>query len=217
MKNTDIDNLWKSMNSNIDKEWSLDNKSLKTNKLRSIRKRLILSMAYELALLVFYGAVFIILIAYIRYHFENRTILIAGSIITTWLFTLIQLSIVKIYKIARLNYAKKTNELLLDLKNILKLSVKIFRITVGIAPFYMSFIVLFCDIIWGTDIIGLASKTWINTNIVVSIGIVLPLTIWALYKLRFKNIDEPWLKKLLRENNHQVVESIKIIEAEDLN
>lgn len=97
---------------------------------------------------------------------------------------------------------------LIDLKLTI---VKYLRLSVWVFPLYFGFIMLIFDLFFGIDIVAKGDPTWLLANGIFSIVVFIPMAIWMHTKLTTKNVNKPWMQKILGGNGRQVNDALSLL------
>ena len=212
MELAELKSIWNQINEKLDRNWQLNMELIRRtnlNKVKTKMRRQIWINGLTLTFYMFWALLFIIFVIknwYVPY------VALAGAILGVWTLAICAASIHELELITSLDYAQPINELQKKLSRIKLLMIRYLRLGVWIFPLYFVFIVLMFWMFWGIDIITMGDQTWIIGNVIISIIVFLPLSIWAHSKLSAKNAHTKWMNALLRGNGNQIVEALKLIE-----
>jgi len=67
-------------------------------------------------------------------------------------------------------------------------------------------------VLLGIDIVAIGDQNWIWTNVLLSILVFLPLTIWGHFKLSPKNANTKWMQAFLKGNGSQITDAMIFLE-----
>lgn len=128
------------------------------------------------------------------------------SAVTLVVFTIIGLarSIGQIVLINQIDYSAAVSTVQKQIYAIRDRNLKNVRLTLLSIPFYMAYIFLGFELIFGFDLHAHVDQTWIAVNIAFSVTLIV-LTVWLVSKLNSHNSKLGWIRQVAEElGGHQL-------------
>ncbi len=211
---TGLENLqhaWAAIDQKLDRNWKLNLEIIRRSNLDRVRNKLsqlIWVKGLLLALCLVFAVLFVI---FTINNWQIVHMAITGIVLSVWMLAASIATIHELQLISSLDYSKPIPDMQRRLGKIRLVIIRYLRVGIWISPLYFSFIILFFKVAWNVDIVAVGDQAWIISNLILSIGVFLPLTIWAHFKLSTKNAEKNWMNVLLRGNGSQVTAAIHLI------
>ncbi|MBS1516460.1 MAG: hypothetical protein JSS91_00045 [Bacteroidetes bacterium] len=91
----------------------------------------------------------------------------------------------------------------------------VIRVALLSLPFYMAYIIIGAEYFFGTDIVTSADSGWLTAQLIFSL-LLIPAALWLYFKLSYKNIEKPYLRKFLDYSaGSQLGNSLKLMKEID--
>lgn len=213
MEIDEIKSMWKNYDEKLERSWQLNLKLLRNSNLDKAKSKLrsiLLLNVFTLGLsfLLQFG-----LLSFIWQHSESLHYVCAAAILICWLGLVSYSAIQQLKMILEMDYAAPVLQIQKRLL-ILRLAIlKYFRLTVLIIPLYIAFMIVGFELIMGFDIYTFANPNWWWSQVILSIGVFFPLTLWLYKKLSPKHIDKVWVGKLIGgSGGKQIVDALELLQ-----
>ncbi|NBC02254.1 MAG: hypothetical protein GVY20_00970 [Bacteroidetes bacterium] len=138
----------------------------------------------------------------------------SGSILAVWSFIATASAIYQLQLILNTNYSAPVLQLQKRLMNLKISIIKNLRLAGWVLPFYMAFLVVGFEILFGTDVIREADRSFLILNVILSILFVF-VGSWIHNKLSPQNADKEWLNWLIQGSGSQVNEALEFLKEID--
>jgi len=212
MKKTDeLQQLWNRHEQMLRQQWQINAGLLRKINLGRVERKMRGLVWIKAIALGFYFIIAFLLIAYIAGKWPSAAFVVSGSLIALWAVSVIITSMLELKMLLRLDYSEPVCELQKHLLELRSSIIKYLRLGAWVFPLYMAFVVLFFDLFFGTDIIRDGNRTWLVTQILISVFVMLPLAVWMHKKLDPENAGKKWMYTLLRRNGAQISEAVELL------
>ncbi len=211
MELTELRELWNQVNEKLDRNWQLNLELIRRTNLDQVKnkiRRLIWINALTLSFYLLWAVLFGI---FAVKNWTHPSVAVSGGLLAVWAITICAASIHELELLTTINYAQPIQVLQKKLGHIKLLIIRYLRLGIWIFPLYFVFIILMFWIFWGIDIVASGDPAWITGNVLVSVLVFLPLSIWAHFKLSPKNADTKWMNALLQGNGSQITDALHLI------
>ena len=147
-------------------------------------------------------------------YWGNWTLVVSGGILAVWSFIATASAIYQLQLIINLDYSKPVVQLQRKLMKLKTSIIKNLRLAGWVLPFYMAFVVVGFQVLFGVDIIREMESQVLIWNGIVSVLLVF-VSLWIHEKLSPKNADKDWLNWLIRGSGSQVNEALEFLKEID--
>ncbi|PWT98788.1 MAG: hypothetical protein C5B52_11650 [Bacteroidetes bacterium] len=208
--------------------WSLYNEKLESNvKLNNlVLKKLILQntkhklnkalVALAIEALAFFIFLFFIVNFALAFH-HSVSVFISCIVLGIFGITGLAGIISQIGLISEIKFDLPVVEIQKKIERVKMQGILFLKIALMSIPFYMCYVILGFRLIWGVDIFVQGDKAWWWSQIILSVGVFLPLCIWLWKKISYKNIHIKWVRALVERTTYKqlsyAMENLKETEA----
>jgi len=148
---------------------------------------------------IIFGLIVIMLSQYIVNSFSVSLTapLISAGILT--IFALIGLAgnIGQLVLMSNVDYSLPIKRVQKDIYLIFAHKLQLTKLLLCSAPFYMAYVFLGFELLVGVDLYPYLSTTMISFYTISSVAMLL-VTLWFINKVHYKNINKPWVKKVMQ-------------------
>lgn len=143
-------------------------------------------------------------------HWGNWTSVFSGGILAVWSFIGTASAIYQLQLILNLDYSKPVIQLQKKLMTLKTSIIKNLRLAGWILPFYMAFVVVGFQVLFGVDIIREMEPHVLVWNGIFSVSLIF-VSLWIHKKLSPINADKDWLNWLIQGSGSQVNEALEFL------
>ena len=209
--------IWNLYNEKLESSVKLNNLVLKKLILQNTKRKLnkaIIALAFEALAFV----IFLFFIGNFAFAFyPSPSLLISCAILGVFGITGLVGIIIQMGLISEIKYDLPVIEIQKKIERVKMQGILFLRIALMSIPFYMCYVILGFRLIWGVDIYEHGDKTWWWSQIILSVGVFLPLCIWLWKKISYKNIHVKWVRSLIAGTTYKqltdAMENLKETEA----
>ncbi|NBC04628.1 MAG: hypothetical protein GVY20_13100 [Bacteroidetes bacterium] len=211
--------------SNLQQTWNRFEKKLDQNRqlnlylLRKVNlektKSKLSSLIWQQALtIIFYLIAGSWFIYFSAFHWGNWTSMFSGGILAVWSFIATASAIYQLQLILNLDYSKPVIQLQKKLMTLKTSIIRNLRLAGWVLPFYMAFVVVGFQVLFGVDIIHEMEPQVLVWNGIFSVTLIF-VSLWIHKKLSPKNADKDWLNWLIQGSGSQVNEALEFLKEID--
>lgn len=211
--------------SNLQQTWNRFEKKLDQNRqlnLHLLRKVNLEKTKLKLSSLIWQQALTIIFYmmagSWFMYfsatHWGNWSFVISGVILTVWSFIATATTIYQLQLILTLDYSLPVIQLQKKLMTLKTSIIRNLRLAGWVLPFYMAFVVVGFQVLFGVDIIHEMETHVLVWNTIFSVFLIF-VSLWIHRKLSPINADKDWLNWLIRGSGSQVNDALKFLKEID--
>ena len=216
MESDNLKQIWSGIDQKLDRNWKLNLDIIRNIKLKNAKSRMTTLLWIKGITLAFY---IFFAILFIQFSISHRAVIYqaaAGIILAVWTIAICIASVHELLIITQIDYSASIPVLQKKLIGLKLVIIKYFRLAVWILPLNFAFIILLFNLVFGIDIVAIGDKTWIMSNVILSIFVFIPLSLWLHNKLVPKNAGTKWMNSLLRGNGSQITDALNFLaEIED--
>ncbi len=215
MELDDLQKIWMDIDQKLDRNWKLNLEIIKKTNLDKAKRKMNKLIWVIAITLAFYSVFAFLFVRFAVINWTSPHLAATGIILAVWTLLICVGAVHELEVISRVDYADPVTDLQKQLAKVRVLILRYLRIAAWILPFNFVFVMLFFKVIFGIDIVANAPTNWLIWNLVISVVLFLPLTIWIHRKLDPKHIDKKWMQALLKGNGSQISDAIDFIREID--
>lgn len=211
--------------SNLQQTWNRFEKKLDQNRqlnLHLLRKVNLEKTKLKLSSLIWQQALTIIFYmmagSWFMYfsatHWGNWSFVISGVILAVWSFIATASAIYQLQLILTLDYSLPVIQLQKKLMVLKTSIIRNLRFVGWVLPFYMAFVVVGFQVLFGVDIIREMETQVLVWNTIFSVFLIF-VSLWIHKKLSPKNANKDWLNWLIQGSGSQVNDALKFLKEID--
>ena len=210
-----LQEAWARHETILEKNRKLNLELLRKVNLKSAKSKVNRLVWQNVATIIFYSLTALYFIKFTVDHWSVWYFVLSGFLITGWCLAIAYGAVKQLRLILSIDYSRPLTELQKTLAKIKLVVVKNLRLAGWALPFYWAFMIVFFEILSGTDIIEHADRAWLIRNGLLSIGFI-GLAIFIHQKLNEENLDKKWINWLLQGSGSQLNEAqVFLKEIED--
>ncbi len=212
MELENIKQIWTEVSEKLDRNWRLNLELIRNTNLDKAKNKLRGLIWVKGITLGFYVVTAILFLSFAIVNWQVPHIAGSGMILALWAGAICVASIHELELLNNLNYEDPINVMQKKLSKIKLTFIRYLRLGVWIIPLYFVFIILLIKVLWGVDIVAVGDRTWILSNVVISVVVFLPFAVWAHFKLSPENVHTKWMNRLLQGNGSQISDAIQLLD-----
>ncbi len=197
MEIDELKKIWRVYDQKLERNWQLNLHLLRqTNldKAKSKLRYLVMLHAFSLAICI---PLCLLFLYFVFSHIEAFHFVLAGSILFFWTAFVAYSAIEQLRIIQHVDYSAPVIIIQKKLASLKLVMIKYLRLGIWIMPFYVAHILLWFELIFDLDMYQVADQRWWISQVIFSLIVIVPLTVWLYRKLSPKNVNKAWMKKLI--------------------
>ena len=207
-----IQQLWSIHEKKLLQQWNINVDLLRKINIDKIERKMNRFIRIKVITLGFYILVAFLFIGFVGSSWPDPYLVISGFLLSLWAFSICYTSMQELKMSLAIDYADTVPGLQKHLLKLRSNIINFLRIVVWVLPLHLAFVIVFFDLVFGIHIVQVGNQTWLITQLLISVIVMIPLAIWLHKKLVPENADKKWMYNLLRGNGSQIIDSIQILE-----
>jgi hypothetical protein len=199
MELEELKKSWMQMDQKLEAQITLHKSLLREVKLQESRRRMLpLTIYRSFELLVF--LMFIILLGqFIADHLATPQFYLSGAVLYIFAMGGLIGAIGQLYHISQINYAEPIVSIQKKLRKVETHRLHLVRLTVLSVPFYMAYVLVGFEWVWGIDLYLYGNQAWWYAQLTFS-ALLIPLAIWVRSRISFRYMHLAWVRKILQSD-----------------
>ncbi|MEK6481119.1 hypothetical protein WJR50_26490 [Catalinimonas sp. 4WD22] len=197
MELDEIKSIWSAYDKKLEQSWKLNLSLLRRTNLDKVKSKLRNLVFLHAFTLAFSILQIILLMYFVAVHADELHFLAAGTTLLVWSFMIAYSAADQLSKINEMDYSAPVMEIQKKLISIKLSIIKYLRLSILIIPLYIAHILFWFELLFDVDMYLVANQQWWVGQIIFTLVVMVPLTIWLYKKLSPKNVNKSWMKKLI--------------------
>lgn len=213
MELEEIKNIWSAYDKKLEQSWKLNLSLLRRANLDKVKSKLRKMVILHAFTFTFSILQIILLMYFVVVHIAEPHLVAAGTILLVWSFMISYSAADQLNKINAMDYSAPVMEIQKKLIAIKLSIIKYLRLSTLIIPFYLAHILFWFELLLDVDMYQVANQQWWIGQIIFTLLVMLPLTLWLYKKLSSHNMDKSWMKKLISSSGgKQISEAFTLLD-----
>lgn len=186
---------WVAQDEQLSESIRLNKKLLAAMVLGKARSKLRVLMSWRVVEGIIFYIIVVLLSRYVATHFHFTAATISAAILAAFAIIGLLGSIGQIALILQIDYTGSVKTVQAQIYDIRAHGLKVVTLSLLSIPFYMAYIFLGVELLFGVDLYAHLDQAYMLVNIMVSIGLLVA-TLWFCKKLNSRNKQTGWVRKL---------------------
>ncbi|MEQ9440391.1 MAG: hypothetical protein RIG62_15155 [Cyclobacteriaceae bacterium] len=203
--------IWTGIDQKLDRNWKLNLKVIRQTNLNQVRRKMTQLIWVKGFTLAFYLLFTLLFAGFAVANWPIPHLVATGALFALWTLAVSVASIHELALVRSLDYAEPVTVLQKKLGQLRLTIISYLRLGVWVLPLNFGFIILFFKVLWGVDIVAVGDPAWMIGNIIFSIVVFVPLSLWLHRKLSPENAYKPWMNRVLGGNGSQITGALAFL------
>lgn len=221
MELDDLKQAWNEQNQKLDQILQLNRQNLRTTQLDRTRSALGRFKMYLIFEVLVGSVLFILSGSYIADHVFTPTLSIPAFVLAVSALVAVIGGIRKLVLLGQIDYADPITAIQKKAESVKLSFLGTIRLMIMMLPFYMVYVVLGLNLLFGWDILADGDRGFLWANLVFSLILVVP-AVWMFRQLSLRNIGNPVVRAVVQGSGGvqmiaamEFLNSIREFEGED--